>query len=74
MGWFGAHRHRALARHRGIEMERLEREIGKLKKRVSEGAAPPGSVAAIPPADGRALARQQALVDPESVEPAMRGR
>ena len=74
IGWFGAHRHRALARHRGVEMERLEREIAKLKARVSEGVAPAGSVGAVAPADGRALARQQALVDPDSVEPTSRSR
>ncbi len=74
IGWFGAHRHRALARHRGAEMDRLEREIVKLKARVAEGAAPAGSVGAVAPADGRAFARQQALVDPDSVEPASRSR
>lgn len=74
MGWFSNRRHRTLARHRGAEVERLEREVVRLKAELATYAARPETVEPPRPADSRALARQQALVDPDSVVPMSRAR
>lgn len=67
MGWFSNRHHRTLARHRRAEVERLEREMTRLKTELATYAARPDTVTPPGPADSRALARQQALVDPDSV-------
>jgi uncharacterized integral membrane protein len=74
MGWFSNRRHRTQARHRGAEVERLEREVTKLKGELATFTARPQTVEPPKPADSRALARQQALVDPDSVVPITRAR
>lgn len=74
MGWFSNRRHRAQARHRGAEVERLEREVARLKSELGTFTARPQTVEPPKPADSRALARQQALVDPDSVVPITRAR
>lgn len=74
MGWFSNRRHRAQARHRGAEVERLEREVTRLKGELATFTARPQTVEPPKPADSRALARQQALVDPDSVVPITRAR
>lgn len=74
MGWFSNRRHRAQARHRGAEVERLEREVTRLKGELATFTARPQTVEPPKPADSRALARQQALVDPDSVAPITRAR
>lgn len=74
MGWFSNRRHRTQARHRGAEVERLEREVTRLKAELATHAARSEPVEPPKPADSRALARQQALVDPDSVVPMTRAR
>ncbi|MBX3499286.1 MAG: DUF1049 domain-containing protein [Alphaproteobacteria bacterium] len=74
MGWFSNRRHRTRARHRGAEVERLEREVARLKGELSTYTARAETVEPPKPADSRALARQQALVDPDSVVPITRAR
>lgn len=74
MGWFSNRRHRTQARHRGAEIERLEREVTRLKAELATFAARPQTVEPPKPADSRALARQQALVDPDSVVAITRAR
>lgn len=74
MGWFSNRRHRTQARHRGAEVERLEREVTRLKGELATFTARPQTVEPPKPADSRALARQQALVDPDSVVAITRAR
>lgn len=74
MGWFSNRRHRTRARHRGAEVERLEREVARLKGELSTYTARAETVEPPKPADSRALARQQALVDPDSVVQITRAR
>jgi hypothetical protein len=74
MGWFSNRRHRTQARHRGTEVERLEREVVKLKGELATFTARPETSEPPKPADSRALARQQALVDPDSVVQITRAR
>ena len=74
MGWFSNRRHRSLSRNRGAEVERLEREIVRLKGELATYTSRPETAEPPRPADSRALARQQALVDPDSVVPITRAR
>src|SRR5687767_3380348 len=74
MGWFSNRRHRTLARHRGGEVDRLEREVSRLKGELATYAARSETVDPPKPADSRALARQQALVDPDAVVSVTRAR
>lgn len=74
MGWFSNRRHRTQARHRGAEVERLEREVARLKSELGTFTARPQTTEPPKPADSRALARQQALVDPDPVVPITRAR
>jgi uncharacterized integral membrane protein len=74
MGWFSNRRHRTQARHRGAEVDRLEREVTRLKAELATYTARSETVEPPKPADSRALARQQALVDPDAVVPMTRAR
>lgn len=73
LGWVAGRSHRKLARERRREAERLAHEVTQLRAdlaardRAQKQAAPPREPA---PAEVRALERQQALVDPEGMDPA----
>jgi uncharacterized integral membrane protein len=75
MGWRSGHRHRRLARERRREAERLGREVTQLRADIAARdkaarQAAPAAARDIPTAEVRALERQQALVDPEGMDPA----
>ncbi len=73
VGWVSGHRHRKLSRERRREADRLGREVTQLRAdiaardRAHRDAAPAKEH---PVAEVRALERQQALVDPEGMDPA----
>lgn len=74
MGWVSGRGHRRLARERRREVERLGREVTQLRadlaardKAAQKAAAAPARDA--PTAEVRALERQQALADPEGLDP-----
>lgn len=73
MGWVSGRGHRRLARERRREAERLTGEVTLLKADIAtrDKAAKKEAAAKEPPvAEVRALERQQALVDPEGMDPA----
>ncbi|TWS97882.1 lipopolysaccharide assembly protein LapA domain-containing protein [Reyranella sp. CPCC 100927] len=73
MGWVSGRAHRRLARDRRREAERLTGEVTALKADIAarDKAAKKVAAAKEPPvAEVRALERQQALVDPEGMDPA----
>jgi uncharacterized integral membrane protein len=73
MGWTAGRGHRRLARERRREADRLAREVTQLRAEMAarEKAARKDAPVRDPPAaEVRALERQQALVDPEGIDPA----
>jgi len=73
LGWVAARRHRRRAREGRRETDRLGREVTQLRADIAardkahKDAVPAKEQA---PAEVRALERQQALVDPEGMDPA----
>lgn len=73
MGWVAGHGHRRLARERRRESDRLAREVAQLRADIAARDKAAGKDAAakeMPSAEVRSLERQQALVDPEGMDPA----
>jgi uncharacterized integral membrane protein len=73
MGWVAGRGHRKLARERRREADRLAREVAQLRAEIAARDKVARREAAskdTPPAEVRALERQQALVDPEGMDPA----
>ncbi|HKV00291.1 MAG TPA: lipopolysaccharide assembly protein LapA domain-containing protein [Vineibacter sp.] len=74
MGWVSGRNHRRLSRERRREAERLAGEVTQLRADIAarDKAAKKEAAAAKEPAvaEVRALERQQALVDPEGMDPA----
>jgi uncharacterized integral membrane protein len=74
MGWVAGRSHRKLARERRREADRLGREVAQLRADIAardRAAHREAASAKEPPvAEVRALERQQALVDPEGMDPA----
>ncbi|MCW5745051.1 MAG: DUF1049 domain-containing protein [Alphaproteobacteria bacterium] len=74
LGWVAGRAHRRLARERRREADRLAREVVQLRTELAnrDKAARKDIVPAKDPpqAEIRSLERQQALVDPEGMDPA----
>lgn len=72
LGWVSGRKHRRLARERRRDADRLGREVTQLRADIAardRGQRDAGTKEP-PAAEVRALERQQALVDPEGLDPA----
>jgi uncharacterized integral membrane protein len=73
LGWVAGRGYRKLARERRREADRLEREVAKLRADIAvrdKAVRTEAAARETPPAEVRSLERQQALIDPEGMDPA----